>query len=197
MKNYTKFTEIYEGHIIAEKKVWTCEVEDKEVPLAIYIEILDMKEATGEPEFKQYPFVVSFGIMAAKPHKSFYEGEGKVERLSLLSDCHSYMGSVPIDHLLLETDKLNKNITLELKAKDAQLTTHKAEFGTLAAQQGKGAEITYPQFKTYEAAEKWAKTMVEKYADVHMMCVGFVLDRPINMMGEPGWNTITKQVEGK
>ncbi len=197
------FNEIFEGHIVAEHKSWACQVTDENgeevnVPLAAYIEITDMDEATGEKEFKQYPFVVSISMVVANPHASFDESNmPKTDRLSLIYDAVSYMGGVPVDHTLLDTDSINQNITAELKAKDAKLVTHKAHFGTYAAQKGRGAEITYPQFKTYDAAEKWAKEIVSRYAfSVFGLC-GFVLDRPINLMGETGWRTIEMQHFGK
>ena len=199
-KSETKFAEYTEGHIVATSKHWSCTMgdDDKRVPLAIYIEILNMDDATGEKQFKHYPYVVSFSIVSGKPHKSYNEADtSKPDVLSLIYDAHSYMGGVPIDHTLLNTDKLNEDLTSDLKAKEAKLVTEAQNFGTLAAQQGKGAEITYPQFKTYDAAEKWAKEMVLRYGDPTMTLCGFILDRPINMIGDSGWSVIESMTFGK
>lgn len=196
-----KFTGLYsedaEGLHIAENKSWHCEINDKKIPLCLIMEVLDMDGATGEPEFKQYPFIVSIGIIAAKPHKSFYEGKGKPNKLGLISDCNGYMGSIPVDHKLLRTDALNKNLMGDLKAKSAKIVTHKQNFGTLAAQEGKGSEISYPQFKTAEDAYNFGRALIENYGNTLMTLVGFTLDQPINMMGEDGWKEIKTMVEGK
>ena len=195
-KQDVKFTEVYEGLIFAENKSWNCSLNDKDIPLAYYIEIINMDDVTGEPEYKQYPYLVSISIVTSKPHKSFYEGDGKANKYSLMQDMVNYMGGVPIDHDLLSTDKLNKNITDELKAKDAKIVTHKQFYGTLAAQRGPSAEITYPQFKNYENAGAWAKELIKLYGGMHMLLCGFLLDRPINLMGETGWSVIERQVGG-
>lgn len=195
-KSDIKYTEIVEGQYVAESKHWSCEIDER-IPLAYHIEVLNMDDATGEPEYKQYPFVVSISIIAAKPSKKFYEGDGKADRYSTIYDCVSYMGGVPVDHKFLDTDKLNKNITEELKAKQAKLVTYKANFGTLAAQRGAGAEITYPQFKDHDVALAWAKELVSSYGDMLMTLVGFTLDQPINMAGDNGWSTIEHQVTGE
>lgn len=198
MKKEIKFEEIFEGHLVADNKNWTCEIDGEQVELSIHIETIDMDSATGEPEFNDYPFISSFSIVAHSPHESFDESEEKEPgRLGLIYDAVSYMGGVPIDHKLYDIDALNENLMGELKAKDAFLKTHKAEFGTLAAQQGKGASITYPQFKELEHAEAFAKHIIEKYADTVMSLVGFTLDQPINMMGDDGWGIISHMVSGE
>lgn len=203
MKANIKFTGLMsdgaEGLHIAEQKGWQCTLgdDDKSVPLCYIMEVIDMHGATGEAEFKKYPYLVSIGMMAVKPHKSFYEGEGKADRLSTIYDCNSYMGSVPVDHKLIQTDSLNKKIMSKLKSGDACLVTQKPQFGTFAAQNGKGAEFQYPQFKTAEAAYEFGKQLIENYGNVTMTLCGFLLDQPINMMGETGWKTIETQVNGR
>lgn len=193
-----KFKEMYNG-LVAFNENWHCGLDDQEVELALHCEILNMDEMTGEAEFKEYPFVVSVAIVAANPHESFNElGENdKPSQMSLIEDCMSYMGGVPIDHKLLSTDKINKNITGELKAQDACFKTHTADYGTLAAQESPGSSITYPQFRTEEAAQKWVKELVKLYGDVLMTLVGFTLDQPINMIGDTGWSIVENQVKGR
>jgi len=193
----TEFSEIFEGHLVAENKNWQCEM-DKPIKLAYYIEILNMDDATGEEQYKDYPYIVSIGICAAKPHKSFDETDNdhKPSKLDLIYYCNSYMGNVPVDHKFIDTDAINKNITSELKACDAYMHTYKADCGTVAAQKDQGAKITYPQFKEYDCAEKWAKALVNEYGDMLMSLIGFTLDQPINMAGDTGWNTIEQQVKG-
>lgn len=194
-----KFKEQYNS-VVAFNKNWVCGLSDQDnVELALHCEIVDMDGATGEPEYKEYPYVVSVSIVAAYPHHSFNElmGEDKPDQLSLIEDCMSYMGGVPVDHKLLDMDKDNKDITGNLKAKEACLVTKACDYGTVAAQNGKGTEITYPQFKTEEAAQKWIKELVKLYGDCLMSFVGFTLDQPINMIGDTGWGVIENQVSGR
>lgn len=200
-KSNIKFTGLHgedaEGLHIAENESWNCEINDKEIPLCIIMEVLDMHGATGEPEFEQYPFIVSIGIIATKPHESFYEGEGEFNKLDLIYDCNGYMGSIPIEHKLLKIDSLNKNLMDELKSKSAKIVTQRQEFGAVAAQNGKGSEISYPQFKTAEAAYNFGQSLINNYGDILMITVGFVLDQPINMIGYDGWKQINTMIEGK
>jgi len=190
------FKDSYNG-LVAFNPNWVCELDEKEVELALHIEIIDMKEATGEKEYEQYPFLVSISVIAANPHESFNEDEAnKATQMSLIEDCMSYMGGVPIDHKFIETDRLNQDITGNLKAKEAMLITIASNFGTYAAQNGKGSKLTYPQFKTKSAAEIWAKQLVKLYSGSLMTLIGFTLDMPINMMGDIGWGVIEKQSNG-
>lgn len=185
-----------EGLHIAENKSWSCHLDDVEVPLCLVLEVVDMDGATGEPEYKDYPYVFSIGIMTSKPSDSFYEGTGKPSKLDLIYDCNSYMGTVPVEHKLLSLDDSNNNYLRKLKAVNAKLITSKHDFGTIAAQQGKGTKFTYPQFKTAEDAFDFGKLLIKKYGDTLMTLVGFTLDQPINMIGETGWKLIEQMHYG-
>jgi len=99
----TVLDEITEGHYFASNPDWMFVLDDeKRRNFGLYIEILDMYQATGEREYKSAPFVVSFGIMAAKPHKSFNELDDneKPTIKDLIYDCNSHMGNIPVDHVL-------------------------------------------------------------------------------------------------
>lgn len=186
MKN---LTEVFEGHYVYDSKTLT------ENDLAIHVEILNMSDATGEKEFDQYPFVVSFSIVAHTPDASYDESDAEEEfpdRIGLIYDAVSYMGGVPIDHKLQELD--NNKILNKLKASEALIKTHKADFGTIAAQYGKGYEFNCPQFKTYAAALKWTKAMLKHVDDLDF---DYILDQPVNMMDDSGRNTIEKMRNGK
>lgn len=185
-------------------KNWTFSLEDgKSRQFGISYEILDMKDATGEPEFKDYKYVVSASIMAHKVHKSFDEsGNDKPDLFSLRWDCERYMGGIPIDHILQSVtrgDESNedgfKNIVDQFTPFEAKIVTNEAQFGTYAAQNGRGAEHSYLQFKTIEAAKKYIQILATR-APIMQALIGQTLDRPINMMGDDGWSVITKQVKG-
>ena len=77
------------------------------------------------------------------------------------------------------------------------IVTKKSDFGTVAAQYGQGYEFKYLQFKTEDACEKYVNFLVENRADCLMgMMIGFILDAPINMVGDSGWSVIEKQLKG-
>lgn len=182
-----------EGQHVFESKHWSCTISGKKVPLVILMEVLNMEDITGEEE---YPYLVSVSLMVARPHKSFYEGKGKPSKGELLYECHQYIGGVPFDHELIKIDTLNNNIMGELRAKNAKIKTTKHDYGTIAAQEGKGSSFSYPMFKDSESAYEFGKQLIEAYGDTLLGLVGFILDKPINLVGETGWNVLRKQLKG-
>jgi hypothetical protein len=193
--NLTKYDDC-EGQHAFESKRWSCTISGKTVPLVLLMEVLNMEEITGEEEFQDYPYLVSVSLMVARPHKSFYDGEGKPSKSELLYYCHQYMGGVPFDHELIRIDSLNNNIMGELKAKQAKIKTTKHDYGTIAAQEGKGSSFSYPMFKDSESAYEFGKQLIEAYGDTLLGLVGFILDKPINLVGETGWGVLKKQLKG-
>lgn len=184
------FIESAEGH-------WTCGLDDKDVKLGLYLEAINMYEATGEKQYKSYPWLFSFSILPSNPHKRF-NTEGHTSRLSRIFECNSYQGGVPVDHKLLDLDNSNKHLMDNLSAKNAMIHETKPEFGTIAAQKGKGTSFEYPSFKTEDAAYEFAVDLATHYADLLMgIMIGFTLDGPINMAGETGWDTIKNAVSRK
>ena len=195
-----KLTEIHEGKYYVTDKNWLIHLdENKGHQFGIYIEIVDMFEMTGEKEFKQYPFSVSMSLVADKPHKSFYEGEGRPTKLGLIEDCVGYMGGVPVEHVLWGVKTAGtdyEKIIAMFSPKEACVIEETQQFGTWAAQNGKDKPMQYMRFKTHDAAYKYTEQMMKLTGCLGMM-IGFILDRPINMMGETGWRTITKMINGK
>lgn len=168
----------------------------KYVQLGVLFKITDMLDATGEEEFEEAPYLVSAEICVDKPHPSFVEyelAEGEApEKMDLILECSNYMGGVPIDHILDETPLES----IKAFSEDEAITkTHKARYGTIAAQRGP-VEHTYLQFKTKDAALKYIG-MLSKRVGPTMSLIGFILDRPINLVGETGWTTIMQQAKGK
>lgn len=185
---------------------WTFSLDDdKSRQFGIAYEILNMSEATGDPEFKEYPWIVSASLVAHKVHNSFNEADPgyKPDLNSLRWDCLRYMGGVPVDHILANLVKIGdegQGNAFELLAKQfnvfqATVKTVKSQFGTYAAQNGQGAQHSYLQFRTVDDAECFVK-MLSKRAQIMQTMIGFTLDKPINLMGETGWQTMAKQVKG-
>lgn len=198
MKN--QVIECYENEVFITNKNWKCQLDEKDIQLGYYIQVTNMLDATGEKEFEQYPYLFSIGILPKNCHRSFSIDAGledsEAKEYSYLGDVNNYMGSVPADHVLLNTDSINKKLLDSLTIKDACLITTKPSHGTVAAQQGPGAEFTYPQFKDEDSCMSFAKQLVEAYGSTHMCLIGFLLDKPINMVGDTGWGIIETAVNG-
>jgi len=178
--------------------------DDKMHQFGIMFETIDMADAAGEKEYDQYPIVVSAEIMVLKCHKSFNESAQKPTVDGLLYDAKSYMGGVPIDHILTHAirnsaEKIKssfESLVSQFTPNEACVITQKAQFGTVAAQKGPDHEFKYLQFKTFDAAEKYIEFLIENRINALGMMIGFILDKPINMIGDSGWSVIENQVNG-
>ena len=173
--------------------------DDTEHQFGILFEILNMHEATGEEQYKHAPFIVSAVIMADNPSKDFSEEpeDKDISKCGLLYDTYRYMGGVPIDHFLINSingglEQIKENFSL----KEAILVKEKQCFGTYAAQHGTGQEFEYLQFKTKDAAKKLIDILIKTRVDAISMMIGFLLDNPINLMGDDGWSVVNHQVKG-
>ncbi len=203
-----KKSRIFDNYIYATAKSWVFGLDDeKQRQFGILFEIINMDEATGEKEFKDYPFLVSASIVADKCHRSFNEMDEscKPTKASLLYDAVSYMGGVPVDHILVDAVKSGSepkdlsafdSIANQFTSRQAIVKGQTADFGTVAAQRGRGVKHQYLQFKTESDAERFVDILLGRAGAIGMM-IGFILDRPINMIGETGWSVIRKHVYGK
>lgn len=202
-------TELNEGFTYVSSKNMTFTLDDdKQRTFGVLFETVDMYDATGDAEFKNYPFVVSASLMVNKLHPSFFEGEGKPDAIGLMLDCNGYMGGVCVDHVLTheiscateaesEPDASNfEKLANQFKVNEACVKTNKHDFGTIAAQYGRGTEFSYLQFKTEAAARKYVSLLTERVPALSML-IGFILDRPLNMVGDSGWKTFETQVKGR
>ena len=168
--------------------------DEKRRQFGIVFETLDMYEATGEEEFKDYPYLVSIGIVADKPHKSFDESGGNPCQISLLSDCLGYMGSISVDHVLVNGTKSNAEkgengfeaMASNFTVLEATVKTYKSIFER---------DEKYLSFKTEEAAQKFIDLVILHRISA-LGLIGFILDRPINRIGDIGWKQIETMVKG-
>lgn len=170
--------------------------DDKSRQFGILFELTDMLDATGDGQFEQYPFIVSASIVPHKISKSFAQ-EGSTTRGELLQDAIIYMGGVPVDHVLVNDingglDEIAKKFNIN----EASVTTEKVQYGTVAAQNGKGSTHKYLQFKDEKSAHKYIDFLIQERTGAMGMLIGFILDRPINMMGSDGWETMRGLVKG-
>jgi hypothetical protein len=185
-------------------KAWTFTLDDdKQRQFGVLYEILDMREYDGEAD-ADYPYLVSAGLIVHKPHASFYEGQSEFKPTlrDLRSDCNSYMGTVLIDHVLANATKNGSEgdgeafelLARQFAINEAHIKTIKNTFGTVATQSKPGTEHKYLKFKTVEAAVKYIQLLAQRAPILSL--IGFFLDRPINMVGETGWDQFKTMVYG-
>lgn len=191
-----KLERLTENLFYVTDKNWVFGLSSKERQFGLMFEVVDMYDATGDEKFEDYPILVGAAIMADKPHKSHYEGDGKPDHDGLLMDTYGYMGGVPVEHILLHSvnGKFGE-IAKEFSVTEAKVVVEEPKFGTAASQGHK--RIEYLQFKDNDAAQKFIRLLLEKRVGVLGMMIGFILDMPINLMGHDGWSVLRSQVNPK
>ncbi len=171
--------------------------DEKRRQFGVVFETIDMYGATGEEEFKDYPFLVQIGIIADKPHKSFNESDERSEKpskLSLLQDCYGYMGAISVDHILVNGTKSQAEqgesgfdaIAQNFTVLEATVKTYKSIYEK---------DEKYLSFKTEEAAQKFIDLVILHRLSV-LGLIGFVLDMPVNRIGDTGWSQMETMVRG-
>lgn len=187
---------------------WTFGLDDgDQQQFGVLFEIIDMYDATGEEEFENYPFVVEASIVAHEPSQEFAEDAG-VDlspddygyNLALIEMAYQYGGGVPITHIIQDeiskgSDKGLQPLLKGIPKRDYDIVEVTPQFGTVAAQRGPGTRQETVHFADYDAARKYVENMLSRLDALGVM-IGFILDRPINMMGEPGWSTMEMHVFG-
>mgnify|MGYP001796550818 CR=1 FL=1 len=100
---------------------------------------------------------------------------------------------MPVTHDLLSIKGGGSDIS-KFTAEQMTWKKEKAQYGTVAAQQGPGHVFRYPTFATGKDAFAFSNELLKRATAVFGM-IGFFLDRPINMAGNSGWSVITEQSE--
>lgn len=178
--------------------------DDEQHQFGVIFEIINMYDATGEDEFEDFPYLVEASIVGNDPSPEFAEegGARADDNLSLVEGAYRYGGGVPITHTLMDGIATggSKGLGPLLKGidkDDYKIEETEAKYGTVAAQRGPGSVNEYPVFRTDEAAKQYVQNIVDSgRLNALGMMIGFILDRPINMMGESGWRTMAMYVNG-
>lgn len=196
-----KFHELYTGNYYATSKRWIAGIEgDEEIQLALYLEIVDMLEATGEDKFQDWPLLFEMEVMVAYPGPKWLEqaasccGDPRLEATPerALEMSHSYGGGIPVTHILLHEISGGGSDIEKFSRKEVRWVTEKPTHGTVAAQRGPGRKFDYPTFREEDVALRFADELLKR-ADPLFGMVGVFLDRPINMVGDDGWKVIAEQ----
>lgn len=160
--------------------------------LAVLFEIVPETDDDGEPTERS--------IMEAS---LVLRGKDTMETL----ERHGYAGGVPITHVLMYEvkavgngvgswqataaidDQSHLQRLFEKAGVEAKIRIIRNNFGTVAAQRGRGARMAFPAFKSDDDAEKFCRSLAPNVGTI-MGLIGFLLDRPVNMMGSSGWKTL-------
>lgn len=205
-----KLQTLYDGSdrtlLYATDPSWVFGLDDgKERQFGVLFEILDMYDATGEEEFETYPWVVEASIVADKPSAKYkqerYGGwEGMKGRAALIEAAYQYGGGVPITHTIATEisgpeGKGLRPLLKGISAEEYEIFETTPHFGTVAAQRGPGVRVELIRFAEEDAARKYVENMMGRLDALGMM-IGFLLDRPINMVGDTGWSVMERWVYG-
>lgn len=192
--NLTKIR-LDDSKLYVTSKSFQFELDDeKQRQFGVVFETTNMYEATGDKEFKDYSFLVQIGIIADKPHKSFDESGGNPCQISLLGDCLGYMGSISVDHVLVNGTKSNAEKGENgFEAMASNFSVNEATVKTYKNMNEQ--DKPYLSFKTEEAAQKFIDLVILHRLSV-LGLIGFILDQPVNRAGETGWKQIETMVRG-
>lgn len=170
--------------------------DNKPRQFGVIFETVNMEEATGEDEFKDYPYLVNIGIIADEPHKSFSTKENETPpKIMRLIDCLDYMGSISVDHVLVNGTKSNAEKGENgFEAMASNFSVNEATVKTYKNMNEQ--DKPYLSFKTEAAAQKFIDLVILHRISVVLLIIGFILDQPVNRIGDTGWKQIKTMVRG-
>lgn len=160
-----------------------CEIDGKTIPIGVVAEIMDLREIDSKYDDEPYPIIIEFSIVSLKLHKDYIKELNIEESLRnnknyLIYESYRYSGGVPIN---IESVKSNKE---DFSGIDSEIRTQKHRLY---------GEIKVRNFRNYESAERFIKQVAtERVVSVFSLC-GFYLDRPVNLVGNMGWDIIGLQ----
>ncbi len=182
MKNIKKIYDNDYSLVQYYNKSWHCGVEDNDnVPMTIVVEVINMEDACGGDEFKDYPVIFSMGILNKNIHDSIKKqvtDDGEWE-YALDNMIGHYGLNCYIAEQIIDMDMINKDLMSKLTIDQACKSNYKCRFT--------GEEKTSLKFKTENDAFEFADKLVKQYSNTIMALIGFTLDRPVNLIGETGW----------
>lgn len=171
--------EEYPDMIALKDKNWDAILDSKKVNLDLVCEAVDMESATGEVKDEEYPILLTCSIMvdpedmSSKYKKNVKEAMGEFS----LYDAYHYSGGVPADRVLSSIEPA-EGISTHAECK-------------IIEDDGNGVWC-----KSEEDAITYAKDVYSKKAQALFGLIGLVLDKPVNMIGNTGWDIIEHQAEG-
>ena len=166
--------------------------DNKEVKLGVIAEIIDLREFDEQYDNDPYPFVIEFSLIPLEPSqkaiqetfKGYDINPKEVEKPYLIAEIYRYFGGVPFNIESIKAndeDKFLKEIDSEVRTRIQRLW----------------GEIKVRYFRTIEDADKFIKKVAPLRLPALSVMIGFVLDRPLNLVGWTGWDIIEHIVNDK
>ena len=168
------------GDYVAFKdKDWNAEIGDKEINLGLVCEATDMESAVGGFEDDKYPISLNCSVMV-NPKDMSKKYKDKIESYSddktNIFDAYSYDGGIPATHFLDGISGSAKT-TAKCIQRDGKW--------------GKGMWC-----ESEDDALQYAKDIYQHNAQAMFGLIGFLLDQPINRIGNSGWDIVEHQAFG-
>lgn len=173
-----KIEQLSENYVKVSNKSWVLGLDDEiERKFCIVFEKLDMNDITEEGD-KLYPYYVSCSIMLDKED-------------SKLEDTIGYCGGVPIDDYIIHKIRGSDEISGEAWDSLKKAFT----VGEAKVCRSWNDKFDYLQFKDEDTCDKYISYLAEYRLGALSLMIGFILDRPINRVGDAGWSNIKAQLE--
>lgn len=164
---------------------WVCALEEDDIHLGLYIEMIDASEHGFDPEDydEEYPVLLNSMIMVV-PEESHPDFMDDVQRSigddiePTAFDVAQYMGGVQAAHAI-----------------EGVSSAAKSDVPSRIITERDGRESRW--FRNAEEAEEYVKDVYIYNAHVVFMMIGFLLDQSIDMVGNDGWDMIRQQKENE
>jgi len=184
-----KVIELGDGSLWAERPGWTCtfgggeDGEDRELPLGVLFRVRDVVDegiiGPGSPKAGR-PWVVE-SVILPQPEgltagvKEAMGAPQEDRREAVIYHMANYFGGVPLDCQSINPANATPERIPGLKLP---------------------AGIEMPLFPTQDEAVAFCREKVG-VLDAAMVLIGFYLDRPVNRLGESGWEYLRQIVAGR
>ena len=177
-----RIEEFIEGHMFLTHPSWVCVLEEDNIHLGLYIEMIDATEHGFDPEDydEEYPILLNSMVMVVpeESHPEFMDdvqesiGDDYIEPTAF--DVAQYMGGVQASHAI-----------------EGVSSAAKSDVPSRIITERNGRESRW--FRNREEAEEYVKDVYIHNAHPVFTLIGFLLDQPINMAGNNGWDVIRQQ----
>lgn len=180
-----RIEEFIEGHMFLTHPSWVCTLEEDNIHLGLYIEMIDAGEYGFDPEDydEEYPILLNSMVLVV-PEESHPEFMDEVQESigddiePTAFDVAQYMGGVQATHVI-----------------EGVSSAAKSDVPSRIITDRDGRESRW--FRNEEEAGEYVKDVYIHNAHPVFMLIGFLLDQPINRMGNDGWDMIRQQKENE
>lgn len=172
------------------RKNWVCGTDyNPNIQLIAIFEIIDRDEydLMDEKDNPDFPYIVESSVFAHP--KSF--SKTFVNEFAENDVIEDHGGKYPIHWALLDAYMYMGGIHVNVETVEGAHKCHGVETELVTTKNGK-----FRHFKSFEDADKYIKDVYVHNMEAVMGLIGFYLDRPWNMIGTTGWDSIYTMTQG-